>query len=1030
MDELKEVFKNPGAPYRGKPFWAWNGKLEENELRRQVRVMHRMGLGGFFMHSRVGLATEYLSDEWFQMVEACVDEAGKLNMEAWLYDEDRWPSGAAGGLVTSDPRFRRKELQMVVCDPKDARFDQRPLALFSAVIEGNKATHMQRVGPDWDGKVKPKDAQVLAFFVACEKPSSWYNDATYLDTMDREAVQKFIEVTHAAYGKRIGKHFGTTVPGIFTDEPNRGRLFGKASFGAQSAEARAVPWTPALPEHFRKRYGYDILDHLPRLFFSVDGEELSQPRYHYYDCTTSLFVDAFARQIYEWCGKNRIMFTGHVDAEESLRSQTNVVGAAMRFYEFMQAPGVDVLTELNYEYSTVKQCASVLRQTGRKWLLSELYGCTGWDFPFEGHKAVGDWQAALGVNLRCPHLSWYTMAGQAKRDYPASIFFQSPWWEQYRKVEDYFGRVNAVMSRGDAVRKLLVIHPIESVWARTALDWRQDPKIQRLETQFDELLHWLLDGHVDFDYGDEEMLSRVGSIEQSKEPALKLGVADYSVVLVPPMDTLRSSTLSLLRRFKQAGGTVVFCGEPPAFMDCTPTEEVRAFARECVSVPFQVSPVLASVQGARVVSICDASGHEKPKTLYLLHREGGELRLFVCNTDRQKPTGPLAIAVQAEGASHADRTRQVQLWDAETGNRYALDCKDTDGALKFSTCMPPSGSRLFVITLVAERLPAPDALTEARSIKLRAGNWSAELAEPNVFVLDMPEYKTGKGRWQGPLEVLKADAQVRKAIGLPVRGGAMVQPWARPKVKGPEGPFSLRYRFRVERLPRCPAYLAIENPKCFEIALNGSPIATESECGWWVDPAIRLLPLDEAALVTGENVLLMNGTMDDRCNIEICYLLGDFAVVVDGADARIVGPAVSVKFGDWTKQGLPFYAGSVVFRTNIDPALRKGERAFVEVPEFAGACVRVLVNGQEAGIIGWRPHEVEVTDLVAGKGEVELAVEVIGHRRNAFGPLHHVQARPRWVGPSEFLTTGELWQDAYNLLPAGCMTPPRLSIRT
>jgi hypothetical protein len=174
----------------------------------------------------------------------------------------------------------------------------------------------------------------------------------------------------------------------------------------------------------------------------------------------------------------------------------------------------------------------------------------------------------------------------------------------------------------------------------------------------------------------------------------------------------------------------------------------------------------------------------------------------------------------------------------------------------------------------------------------------------------------------------------------------------------------------------------------------------------------------------------MNGTMDDRCNIEICYLLGDFAVVVDGADARIVGPAVSVKFGDWTKQGLPFYAGSVVFRTNIDPALRKGERAFVEVPEFAGACVRVLVNGQEAGIIGWRPHEVEVTDLVAGKGEVELAVEVIGHRRNAFGPLHHVQARPRWVGPSEFLTTGELWQDAYNLLPAGCMTPPRLSIRT
>ncbi|NQT91763.1 MAG: hypothetical protein HQ559_03305, partial [Lentisphaerae bacterium] len=96
-------FASPGAEFRGKPFWAWNGKMDPSELRRQVRVMQRMGLGGFFMHSRVGLATPYLSDEWFECVRACVDEAKGLGMEAWLYDEDRWPSGAAGGLVTQNP---------------------------------------------------------------------------------------------------------------------------------------------------------------------------------------------------------------------------------------------------------------------------------------------------------------------------------------------------------------------------------------------------------------------------------------------------------------------------------------------------------------------------------------------------------------------------------------------------------------------------------------------------------------------------------------------------------------------------------------------------------------------------------------------------------------------------------------------------------------------------------------------------------------------------------------------------------------
>ena len=56
--KLMAEFSTPGKEYRGKPFWAWNGQLDPVELRRQVRVFHEMGFGGFFMHSRVGLETE------------------------------------------------------------------------------------------------------------------------------------------------------------------------------------------------------------------------------------------------------------------------------------------------------------------------------------------------------------------------------------------------------------------------------------------------------------------------------------------------------------------------------------------------------------------------------------------------------------------------------------------------------------------------------------------------------------------------------------------------------------------------------------------------------------------------------------------------------------------------------------------------------------------------------------------------------------------------------------------------------------
>ena len=90
-------------------------------------------------------------------------------------------------------------------------------------------------------------------------------------------------------------------------------------------------------------------------------------------------------------------------------------------------------------------------QFGRRTRLSETYGCTGWDFPFFGHKALGDWQTALGINLRCQHLAWYSMEAEAKRDYPASISYQSPWFDQYVQVENYFARIDAALSEGESM---------------------------------------------------------------------------------------------------------------------------------------------------------------------------------------------------------------------------------------------------------------------------------------------------------------------------------------------------------------------------------------------------------------------------------------------------------------------------------------------------------------------------------------------------------------------------------------------------
>ena len=105
-----ELFKNPTAEYRGTPFWAWNCKLDQKELEWQLEIFKKMGFGGGHMHVRTGMATEYLSDEYMALIKACVEKAKKENMLAWLYDEDRGPSGAAGGYVTKDKENRARYL--------------------------------------------------------------------------------------------------------------------------------------------------------------------------------------------------------------------------------------------------------------------------------------------------------------------------------------------------------------------------------------------------------------------------------------------------------------------------------------------------------------------------------------------------------------------------------------------------------------------------------------------------------------------------------------------------------------------------------------------------------------------------------------------------------------------------------------------------------------------------------------------------------------------------------------------------------
>src|SRR5688572_7797208 len=251
-----ELFRNPSAEYRGAPFWSWNNKLDLPQLLQQIDQLKAMGFGGFMIHSRTGLDTEYLGEEFLAAVAACTDKAATEKMLSWLYDEDRWPSGFAGGIVTREERFRAKRLVWTITP----RSNEKSLARFEVRLKDGRLAKYRRLKDGERGR-----QPVWYAYLESPPPEALFNGLTDVDRFNAEATRRFIEVTHERLATVVGKHFGGAVPAVFTDEPQ----FPKKQMLARADETRDVilPFTTDFAETFRAAYGQDLLDHLPELFW-------------------------------------------------------------------------------------------------------------------------------------------------------------------------------------------------------------------------------------------------------------------------------------------------------------------------------------------------------------------------------------------------------------------------------------------------------------------------------------------------------------------------------------------------------------------------------------------------------------------------------------------------------------------------------------------------------------------------------------------------------------------------------------------
>lgn len=1025
QQSLSDTFRAPGAKFRGAPFWSWNTKLDPDQLRRQIDVFKEMGLGGFHMHSRTGLNTPYLGDEYMAAVKACVDKAEKENMIAWLYDEDRWPSGAAGGLVTQEDQYRGRHLLFTPLSYEARGAEQSGnfsgargcrtgngelLARYAVKLRDGFLVEYRRLAKN--EKVPAGYAAWYAYLETSAK-QPWFNNESYVDTLNPKAIERFVDITHERYKEIVGDRFGDVIPAIFTDEP---QFACKTCLGTPEEERDVIlPFTGDFPDSFAKTYGADILGAIPEIIWELPEGQYSVVRYQYHDHVAERFAAAFADTIGGWCSENGIALTGHMMEEPTLRAQTCALGEAMRSYRSFQLPGIDMLCD-KHEYTTAKQAQSASHQYGRNGVLSELYGVTNWDFDFAGHKSQGDWQAALGVTVRVHHLSWVSMAGEAKRDYPASISYQSPWYREYPIVEDHFARLNSVLTRGYPDVKVGMVHPVESYWLVFGPTAQTGVARQELEHAFSQSTRWLLNGLVDFDYICESLLPALNPRGQGERFAV--GEMAYDVVVVPPMLTMRASTAERLEAFVDAGGTLIFAGSPPELVDALPSARVTRLAERAQQVDFSQQALLGALESVRDLDVRSPSGAQVPGLLHQFRTEGNSRYLFVCNTAKHGQAKESRVRIRGDW--------QLSLMDTSNGVIEPVAAEHVDSWTVLDWVFHAQGHLLLKMTPAHKstgRAIKPQALAphqvENKTISMLEQPVPVTLHEPNTLVLDQPEWRLNDGGWNPREEILRLDNQVRAKLGLSPRGGRIAQPWLTPEDPAVLGNVQLRFTIHSEVHVEAPS-LAVENPVDMAILLDGSAVASEDD-GWWVDEAIRTVPLP--AIAPGDHELVLQIPYRRKTNLEWCYLLGDFGIELRGRDARLTAPVRELAFGDWTKQGLPFYTGNLTYHCTLDVST---EPARLHAPHFSGAMLGVQLNGEKKRGIAFAPYETYLGPAPAGpEGELRLDLTLFANRHNAFGQLHWAQPAP-WAGPQAWRTQGDEWCYEYKLKPLGILIAPRV----
>ncbi|MGN1099898.1 MAG: hypothetical protein ACI4S9_06095 [Christensenellales bacterium] len=923
---LERIIEENQNRFRTLAFWSWDGLLEEKRIVSQISDMAENKYGGFIIHARSGLLTGYLSDEWMDMVGVAVNEAKKYGMRVFIYDEFGWPSGFVGGKLLEKEEYRAKFFRCRVSEKWES-------AQFSYALSTDGYV---RVTEQTDSADKYFFADIVT-------------DISNTDILKYEVTDEFIRQTHEKYYERFAPLFGNGIEGFFTDEPQYYRY--------------ATPYSSCIEERMREDFGIELFGKLPELFLNIG--DYKRTRYCFYKTLHERYVDSFIKRIFNWCKAHGVKCTGHTIEESRMFTQMWCCGGAMPFYEYEDIPCVDSLCRAIDAENTSKQAGSVAAQLGMREVLTESFACTGWDVSLSELKAIAENQYVGGVNMLTEHLYHYSFVGNRKYDHPTCFSPQVPWFYEFGKFNEYFGKLGAALSAGTEYADTVVINPVHSAWT-DYLREADAESVGSIDDGFLAVCGRLQQAGICHHFADESIMARYGRISGDR---LEIGNCSYGYVVVPTVTTLETATVKLLKEFLGNGGRLVVDGE--IAKKAGGTGEDLSF----------------------LTSNCDYGYIREREPLALLNSPEG-IRQTLRETDGEKYAFFTNSAREDREIVLKSRIGVPSVLDLLTGEKTGLKAEGDTFVLNLGKWQ----SAFLVFDAPGVKEAAESLGTFDLPVKETGCSFNRMLLDRAKVSFDGENYTE-----QRPIQEIQ-----ESLIKSNYRGKLYLM-------------FLFDARTKLEKLN-----LIYEKGNVRELYVNGKTVSGEPgsdisdefyTCdisGCAVEGINRIVEvIDYCQAEESRHILYDEGVTESLKNcfclqteLEGPILSGEFAVQSD--TFRRAGEGVYLSDGDFSlsskavedRRERCFFAGRITYETELPE-----DAEFLLTPEGRFAAINVGKDGKTV-----EDSSFSGKVKISGKKGDIIGIEAVSGNRNLFGPHHNVEYEPFAVCPYTFTMSGS-WKD-------------------